>query len=160
MIMAMARPYAAFVRPIAAVPNCRRGNRQRSGVTCVATVNLPPQLAKAAVDAALAGDAAALSDATGHAVNATARVGIHNVQLFLETLAAPPIAILQTFGTDAALVASLSALLMVQPLIALMRWPRPETRQETEGPRQLPLLCLIAADVLALSRIFVFNPAA
>ena len=136
---------------------CKRSATRVQGRPCVASVTLPADISRAAVAAALRGDAESLRDATGHAVNATAAVGLPDVQLFLTSIFAPPFALLQHSGRDAVLATCLTALLMVPPLVALLRWADPSTRQDTEGPRPLALMSLMAASALTLVRVFVFT---
>jgi uncharacterized membrane protein YidH (DUF202 family) len=132
---------------------CTRTASRVPARPCVASVNIPADISRAAVAAALRG----LRDATGHAVNASAAVGLPDVQLFLTSLFAPPFALLQHSGRDAVLATCLTALLMVTPLVALLRWADPTTRQDTEGPRPLALMSLMAASAFTLVRVFVFT---
>jgi uncharacterized membrane protein YqaE (UPF0057 family) len=136
----------------------RSATRGRGRAACFASVTLPDDLARAAVAAALRGDADGLRDATGHAVNATAAVGLPDVQLFLTSVFAPPFAVLQHSGRDAVLATSLTALLMVPPLVALLRWADPTTRQDSEGPRPAALMCLMTASAFTLVRVLAFTP--
>lgn len=122
-----------------------------------ATANLSPETTAVAVSAALRGDATALADATGHAVNAFANVGLHDVSSFVTALAAPPVELLRQYGDDAKVSVLLTAALMIAPMAALLRWRDPATRKETESARVLPLLSLFAAQAVALARIFVFT---
>jgi len=136
---------------------CTRTASRVPARPCVASVNIPADISRAAVAAALRGDAEGLRDATGHAVNASAAVGLPDVQLFLTSIFAPPFALLQHSGRDAVLATCLTALLMVTPLVALLRWADPTTRQDTEGPRPLALMSLMAASAFTLVRVFVFT---
>ena len=137
---------------------CTRSATRGRAHACVASITLPADISRAAVAAALRGDADGLRDATGHAVNATAAVGLPDVQLLLTSMLAPPFALLQHSGRDAVLATCLTALLMVPPLVALLRWADPTTRQDTEGPRPLALMSLMAASAFTLVRVVFTAP--
>jgi hypothetical protein len=115
---------------------------------------LPPDAARAAVDAAVRGDAAALAAATGHAVNSAANVGVSDVFLFLLAVFAPPVALAVRYGTEASGAILLTSALMVLPTLALVTQGAPRARAEVAP---VPLLCLLAADAIALARCFYFT---
>ena len=115
---------------------------------------LSPEAARSAVDAALRGDAESLAAATGHYVNAAASVGLPDVALFLLAVGAPPLALAVRVGTAALGAVALTSALMVLPTLALLTRPPPKDRADVAP---VPLLCLMAAEAVALARCFVFN---
>jgi hypothetical protein len=118
------------------------------------SASLSPEAARAAVDAALRGDAGALSAATQHAVNAAANVGVPDVALFLLGVGAPPLALAVRFGSDALGAVVLTSALMVLPTLSLLTRPPAKDRAEIAP---LPLLSLMMAEGVALARCFIFT---
>ena len=115
---------------------------------------LSPEAARAAVDAALRGDAASLAAATSHAVNAAAQVGLPDVALFLLGVGAPPLALAVRFGRDALGAVVLTSALMVLPTLSLLTRPPAKDRADIAP---IPLLSLMAAEAVALARCFFFT---
>jgi hypothetical protein len=115
---------------------------------------LSPEAARAAVDAALRGDAASLRAATGHYINAAANIGVPDVALFLLAVGAPPLALAVRFGRDALGAVGLTSVLMILPTLSLLTRPPPKDRADIAP---LPLLSLMAAEAVALARCFIFT---
>jgi hypothetical protein len=145
--------------PPARAPRISRRPRTRLAAPRAA---LSPEAARAAVDAAVRGDADALAAATGQAVNAAAAVGVPDVAIFLLAVFAPPVALAARFGTGASGPILATSALMVLPTLALITRPAPRASPASAGAparndiAPLPTLCLLAADALALLRIFAF----
>jgi hypothetical protein len=134
--------------------------RARAARGAPARAALSPEATRAAVDAAVRGDASALAAATGHAVNATANIGIPDVSLFLLCVAAPPVALAVRFGSDAWVAITATSALMVLPTLSLFTrasppWPAGAPPRARAAP--LPLLCLLAAEGIALARCYIFT---
>ena len=142
-----AAPRAVPLSRSASAPRRRRARVPPSAA-------LSPEAARAAVDAALRGDAESLAAATGHYVNAAAAVGLPDVALFLLAVGAPPLALAVRFGTRALGAVALTSGLMVLPTLSLLTRPPPKDRADVAP---VPLLCLMAAEAVALARCFVFN---
>jgi hypothetical protein len=134
-------------------PSSRRRIARRRALHTTAA--LSPEAARAAVDAAVRGDASGLAAATGHAVNAAANIGVPDVSLFLLCIAAPPVALAVRFGSQASLAILATSALMVLPTLALLTRGSPSKARDDVAP--VPLLCLLAAEGIALARCFVFT---
>ena len=132
-------------------PRARQNERP---LVMTPSASLSPEAARAAVDAALRGDAGALSAATQHAVNAAANVGVPDVALFLLGVGAPPLALAVRFGSDALGAVVLTSALMVLPTLSLLTRPPAKDRAEIAP---LPLLSLMMAEGVALARCFIFT---
>ena len=126
----------------------------RRRVPLAPSAALSPEAARSAVDAALRGDAETLAVATGHYVNVAANIGLPDVALFLLAVGAPPLALAVRFGTTALGAVALTSALMVLPTLSLLTRPPPKDRADVAP---VPLLCLMAAEAVALARCFVFN---
>jgi hypothetical protein len=150
--LSRARPAATRAAP----PSSRRQRiAPRRRCALHTTAALSPEAARAAVDAAVRGDASGLAAATGHAVNAAANIGIPDVSLFLLCVAAPPVALAVRFGSQASLAILATSALMVLPTLALLTRGSPSKARDDVAP--VPLLCLLAAEGIALARCFVFT---
>jgi hypothetical protein len=139
----------------AAPPPSSRRRIARRRCALHTTAALSHEAARAAVDAAVRGDASGLAAATGHAVNAAASTGVPDVSLFLLCVAAPPVALAVRFGSQASLAILATSALMVLPTLALLTRGSPSKARDDVAP--VPLLCLLAAEGIALARCFVFT---